>query len=92
MVSKFFPKFPKLLRKPNSSLADDNRLYRIIIIDLALLLPSLVMTPVGIWIKKYGLDYIYYITFSSSFLILISATLAAVFYKDPIVHRPDSLG
>ena len=71
---------------------EETRLYRIIIIDLALLLPALVMAPVGIWVKKYGLDYIYYITFSSSFLILVSTILAAVFYKDPIVYHQDTLG
>ena len=80
------------VRKPTSSSTDGTRLYRIIIIDLALLLPSLVMAPVGIWVKKYGLDYIYYITFSSSILILIATVLAAVFYKDPTVYHPDTLG
>ena len=41
------------------------RLYKLIGADVSLLLPSLIITPTGWWIKQYGLDYIYYIVFGS---------------------------
>merc|ERR1711892_1299953 len=70
---------------------DDSRLYRIIIIDLALLLPSLIMTPVGMWIKKYGLDYIYDIVFAADALIILTMIVALVYYADNRVYHPDTL-
>ena len=41
------------------------RMNRIIVTDIAILLPSLIMIPVGWWIKTYGLDYIYYVLFGA---------------------------
>ena len=80
-----------LLASVSSSANEGSRLYRIILVDLALLLPTLVMAPVGIWIKKYGLDYIYYIVFSCAALVFITLLLATMFYKEAMVYQHDTL-
>jgi len=58
------------------------RLYKLIGADVSLLLPSLIITPTGWWIKQYGLDYIYYIVFGSSVFVAIDWVLLLIFYSD----------
>jgi len=65
-----------------ASSSGSDQLKKIIITDSSLMLPSVIMTPVGWWIKKYGFDYIYWVVFGASILVVITSIFSFIFYKN----------
>ena len=63
----------------------ENRLKKILLADSSLMLPSVIMTPVGWWIKRNGFHYIHWILFGASGLVAFVGLVCFIFYENQIL-------